>query len=139
MNVFNTVSKYKEGFTARQIKGAEVARYLYVTLIYPSAKDYKWVICSNQIKNCPVTVHDAEVLKNAQGKKIAALKLKKTLRGPKLVSRNQAKIPVGLIILHKEVFITCDIFFMNKISFFLTLIQNVYFTAVNNLVNRIVP
>ena len=70
----NTVSKYKEGFTARQIKGAEVDRSIYVTLDNPSAKDYKWVICSNQIKNCPVTVQDAEVLKNAQGKKIAALK-----------------------------------------------------------------
>ena len=52
----------------------EVARYLYDILIYLSAKDYKWVICSNQIKNCPVTVQDAEVVKKVQGKKIAALK-----------------------------------------------------------------
>ena len=31
----NSVSNNKEGFTARQIKGAEVTRYIYVTLIYP--------------------------------------------------------------------------------------------------------
>ena len=37
----NTVSNNKEGFRERQIKGAEVARSLYTTLIYPSAKDYK--------------------------------------------------------------------------------------------------
>jgi hypothetical protein len=32
----NTVSGNKEGFTKRQIKGAEVARTLYATLSYPS-------------------------------------------------------------------------------------------------------
>jgi hypothetical protein len=40
----NTVSENKEGFTKRQIKGAELARTLYKTLIYPSMKDFKWVI-----------------------------------------------------------------------------------------------
>jgi hypothetical protein len=47
----NTVSGKKEGFTQRQIKGAEVARTLYITLSYPSWKDFKWVIRSNQIKD----------------------------------------------------------------------------------------
>ena len=37
--LINTVSKNKEGFTARHIKGAEAARDLYATLVYPSAKD----------------------------------------------------------------------------------------------------
>ena len=31
---YNTVSNNKEGFTVRQIKGAEVARVLYATIIY---------------------------------------------------------------------------------------------------------
>jgi uncharacterized protein YodC (DUF2158 family) len=37
----NTVSGNKEGFTQRQIKGAEVARILYTTLSYPSWKDFR--------------------------------------------------------------------------------------------------
>ena len=44
----------------RKIKGEEVARDIYITYIYHSAKDYKCVICSNQINNCPVTVQDVE-------------------------------------------------------------------------------
>ena len=43
----NTVSDNKEYFTWRQIKGVEVARVLYVTMIDPSDKDYMWVISSN--------------------------------------------------------------------------------------------
>jgi hypothetical protein len=57
----NTVSGNKEGFTQRQIKGAEVAQTLYATLSYPSWKDFKWVIWSNQIKDCPVTIQDVDV------------------------------------------------------------------------------
>ena len=74
----NTVSENKEGFTKRQIKGAETARTLYATLSYPSMKDFKWVIRSNQIKDCPVTVQDVDVALKIWGKNIAALKGKTT-------------------------------------------------------------
>jgi hypothetical protein len=53
----NTVDDNKKAFSKRQLKGAELARNLYATLRYPSVKDFKWVIQSNQIKDCPVTVH----------------------------------------------------------------------------------
>jgi hypothetical protein len=52
----NTVSENKAGFTKRQMMDAEVARSLYSKLNYPSWKDFKWIIQSNQIKDCPVTV-----------------------------------------------------------------------------------
>jgi hypothetical protein len=41
--------------------------------------------------------------------------------------------------LHKEVFLTTDIFFVNKIPFFLTLSRKICFTAVNHLADRTVP
>jgi hypothetical protein len=34
-----------------------VARSLYSKLNYLSWKDFKWIIRSNQIKDCPVTVN----------------------------------------------------------------------------------
>jgi hypothetical protein len=74
----NTVSKNKEGFTKRQIKSAELARTLYKTLSYPSMKNFNWVIQSNQIKDCTVTVQDIDVARKIWGKNIAALKGKTT-------------------------------------------------------------
>jgi len=44
-----------------------------------------------------------------------------------------------LLKLHKEVFLTADIFFVNKIPFFLTLSRKIGFTAVKHLANRTVP
>ena len=61
---FNTVSGNKEGYTQRQVKGAEVARTLYANLCYPSWKDFNWVITSNQIKDCPVTLEDFDIALN---------------------------------------------------------------------------
>ena len=97
------------------------------------------MICSNQIKNCPGTVHDVEVTQKVWGKNIAALKGKTTRKNPNIMARDQVNIPVGLIKLHKEVFLTCDIFFVNKIPFFLKLSQKIYFTAFNHLANCTVP
>jgi hypothetical protein len=42
--LLSTLSENKEGFTKRQIKGAELAQTLYKTLSSTSMKDFKWVI-----------------------------------------------------------------------------------------------
>jgi hypothetical protein len=135
----NTVSENKEGFTKRQIKSAELARTLYKTLSYPSMKDFKWVIQSNQIKDCPVTAQNIDVARKIWGKNIAALKGKNTRSKSISVARDYVKVPMELMKLHKEVFLATDIFFVNKIPFFLTLSRKICFTAVNHLVDRTVP
>ena len=68
----STVSGNKEGFSQRQLKGAELAKTLYAKLGYTSEKDFKWVVQSNQIKNCPVMVQDVENSHKIWGKNIAA-------------------------------------------------------------------
>jgi hypothetical protein len=55
------------------------------------------------------------------------------------VSRDHVKVPRELMKLHQEVFMTADIFFVNKIPFFLTLSRKICFTAVNHLANRTLP
>jgi hypothetical protein len=132
----NTVNGNKENFSQRQIKGAELARKLYATLGYPSIKDFKWIIQSNQINDCPVTVSDVEVAHKIWGKNIAALKGKTTRKKTIHVARDFIKIPKELVELHKEVFLTADIFFVNKIPFFLTYSRKICFTAVSHLHDR---
>jgi hypothetical protein len=113
----NTVSKNKEGFTKRHTKSAELARTLYKTLRYPPMKDFKCVIQSNQIKYCPVTVQYIDEARKICGKNIAALKGKTTRSKSIPVARDYVKVPMELMKLHKEVFLTTDILFVNKIPF----------------------
>jgi hypothetical protein len=112
---------------------------LYKTLSYPSMKDFKWVIQSNQVKYCPVTVQYIDVARKIWGNNIAALKGKTTRSKSIPVARDYVKVPMELMKLHKEVFLTTDIFFVNNIPLFLTLIFKICFTAVNHLADRTVP
>jgi hypothetical protein len=94
------------------------------------------VIRSNQIKDCPVTVQDVDVALKIWGKNIAALKGKPTRGKPNPVAKDFVKVPMELLKLHKEVFLTAGIFFVNKITFFLTLSRKICFTTVNHLADR---
>ena len=122
----NTVYKNKT-ITAIYIEGAEATRSLYAILIYPSDKDHKWIICSNQINNCPVTAQDVDVAQTIWCKNIAVLKGNTTQRKSNVLARDQVNIPVVLIKFHKEVFLIWYIFFVNRIQLFLTLSQKMYF------------
>jgi hypothetical protein len=102
-------------------------------------KDFKWVIRSNQIKDCPVKTQYIDVATKIWGKNISALKGNNTQCKTHQVARDFVKVPKEFLKLHKEVFMTTDIFFVNKIHFFLTLSQHICFTAVNHLVDRTVP
>jgi hypothetical protein len=97
------------------------------------------VIQSNQIKDCPVTVQDIDVARKIWGKNMAALKGKTTRSKSIPVARNYVKVPMELMNLHNEVFLTTYILFVNKIPFFLALSRKICFTAVNHLADRTVP
>jgi hypothetical protein len=99
------------------IKEAEVARSLYSKVNYLSWKDFKWIIRSNQVKDCPVTVNHVDTALKIWGKNVVALKGNTTRMKPDLVARDFVKVPVELLKLHKEVYISADLFFVNNLFF----------------------
>jgi hypothetical protein len=58
---------------------------------------------------------------------------------PDPVARDFVKVPVELLKLHKQVYVTADLFFVNKIPFFLTLSHKICFKAINHLADRTIP
>ena len=84
-------------------------------------------------------MQDVDVSKKVWGKYISSLNGKTTQIKPNVVARYQVKISVELMKIHKEVFLTCDIFFVSNIPFYLKLSQEIYCTAVNHLVKRMFP
>ena len=55
-----TVESNMKLFSKRQVARADKARSLYASLGFPSTKDFLWILQSNQIKDCPVTIDDAK-------------------------------------------------------------------------------
>jgi hypothetical protein len=94
------------------------------------------MIRKNKIKDCPVMIQYINVAMKIWGKNIAALKGKTTQSKMHPVARDCVKFPNKLLKLHKEIFLTTDIFFVNKIYFCLTLSCNIFSTALNHLADR---
>jgi hypothetical protein len=136
LSFLNTVQDNKEGFTKRQLEGAETARQLYAKLAFPSIKDFEWAVVSNQIQDCPVTKSDIETAQLIWGKDVSALKGKTVRSKAPRVKGVTLSVPKEFKQFHKEVFLTVDLFYVNKIVFFLTLSRKIDFTAVNHLESR---
>ena len=134
-----TVDGNKAHFTKRQIDGAEKARMLHASLGLPSHYDFKWIIQSNQIVDCPVTVQDVEVALKILGPNIAELKGKTTRKTPAAVVLDIVQIPKEIRELHRRVTLSIDIFFVKGIPFFITLSRNIRFTTVTHLADRRAP
>jgi hypothetical protein len=132
----NTVESHMQLHSKRQVARMDKARSLYASLGFPSRKDFMWILRSNQIKNSPVTVEDVMVAHKIWGPSVAALKGKTVRKRPEPIKTDIVSIPKEIHELHKEVTLTINIFFMNKIPFFLTLSRVLYFTTVTNLPDR---
>ena len=52
------------------------------------------------------------------------------------MAKDFVKVPKDLLNLHRDVTLTADIFFVNKIPFFITHSRKICFTAVNHLADR---
>jgi hypothetical protein len=97
-NVFvSMVAANKVGYSKRQLKAAARARALYAKLMYPSLKDFKWAVMSNQINDCSVTVEDINVAQSVWGKDISALKGKTVRKKSTPVLRGEMKVPRDLL------------------------------------------
>ena len=77
-----------------------------------------------------MTVQDIDIAHGIWGKNIADLKGKNTGKKPIQVTGEMVKNPKEIMELHKEVFMTEDILFVNGIPFFILLNINITFTSV---------
>jgi hypothetical protein len=131
-----TVESNMQLFLKRQVARADKAHSLYANLGFPSQKNFMWILRSNQIKDCPVMVKDAMAAYKIWGPSVAALKEKTVRKKPEPIKTDIVSIPKEIRKLQKEVTLTIDIFFVNKIPFFVTLSQVLYFTMVTHLPDR---
>ena len=104
---------------------------LQAGLAFPSNQDMRWALQSNLIKDCPLTVKDMTTAMKVWGPSIAMLKSKTVRTTPPAVRQDVIEIPREIRECHKDVTLTIDIFFDNKIPFFCYL-QSGYLLSVGD-------
>jgi len=68
------VDENKLQYTEHEVTNTKRARKLYHSIGAPSTKNFKMILQSNMIKNCPVTVQDIDLAMKIYGPDIAYLK-----------------------------------------------------------------
>ena len=136
LTLVETVADNKKGFSRRQLKDAKTASDLLAKVGYPSVKDFKNMIQSGLLRNCPVTLADADNAIAIYGPDIASCKGKTTRTTPVRVRTNIIPIPPVILSRHKLVTADADIFFVNQLPFFTTLGQHLLFNTIQHLLNR---
>lgn len=124
-----TVNGNKAHFTKRQLDRTEKAQSLYTSLGFPSESDFRWILQSNQIKDCPVTIDDADNAMKIWGRNLSMLKRKLTRKTPSAVELD----PTEIRKLHRSVSLSVEIFFGNRIPFLSALSRNIRFTTATHL------
>ena len=94
------------------------------------------MIRGNQIKNCKATPDHAEISHGIWGESEDYIKGSRVQSKSKQVDWFNLKVPTEYLKLGKEVYLTCDVFFVNKITFFITLSRKIDFTATAHLKDR---
>jgi hypothetical protein len=135
-NFIQAVQENMLMFTKHQIVNADLARNLQAGMAYPSIKDLKWVVQSNQIKDCPVSAQDVNVALKIWGPSVALLKDKTVCCTPLVVVQDIVEVPKEIQENHKQVTLMIVIFFVNVVPYFVTLSLQILFLSVTHMTNR---
>jgi hypothetical protein len=123
-------------FTKHQIVNAELARKLQAGMVYPSIPDLKWVVQSNQIKDCPVTAQDINVVLKIWRTSVALLKGKSVRPMPPVAVQDIGEVPKEIRWNHTRVTLTIDIFFVNRVPYFVTLSLRICLLSVTHMTKK---
>ena len=83
-----------------------------------------------------MTADDAIVANKIWGPDLSSLKGKTTRKIPPTVPTDIVAIPAEIRELHRNVTLSINVFFVNKVPFFLMLSQKIMFSTVTHLTNR---
>ena len=111
--MIDTVSENRKNYTQKQFEYAKRARKLYRMCGYPTMENFKILVESNQIQNCPVKPEEITIAENIFGPDMGALKGKSTQRKPVPVRDDYIEIPPELKMQHHDITYCMDVMFVN--------------------------
>ena len=103
---------------------------------FPSERDMSNIVRSNMIYNCPVTLQDVKNSKLIFGPDANSLKGKSVSRKPAIVVTDYVEIPWEIFELLKELEVSIDIMFINKLLFRVSISRGLKCTTIEYISNR---
>jgi hypothetical protein len=131
-----TVESNKAKFSQRDYLRAIEARKLLCKIGRPSQKTFLHILDKNLLPNCPVTHRDAMNAQIIFGPDIGSLKGKTVRQSTIPIQPVLNDLPLEIMSQYRDVTLTGDIFFVNKIMFLVTRSRHIQFSTVETIPNR---
>ena len=90
-----------------------MTRKLYHIIVAPSTKNFKTILRSNKIKNCPVVEKDVDLAEAIFGPDIATIKGKSARRTPRAIIADLIAVPPELLRQHSSIELCIDVMYVN--------------------------
>ena len=132
----STVEENKEGFTNREVDDAKQMRQTLGLIGYQSGQDYKDMVRSSMIMNCPTTTRDIENDNTIFGRNVHTLKGITVRKQPGSVISDYMEIPEEIKQMNQDIELLADIMFLNGLPFLVTISRIIMFTTVEYLDNQ---
>ena len=136
VTMVSTVEENKSLYSKGQVVGAKKAKHLYHVIGYPSIRDFKHVVQTNRIKNCPVTVEDINICEKIFGPDVHALKGKSVRKKPRPVIDDYVEIPKELIRAHQGIVLCADVMWIDGVPSLLTISKNIKLHTIRYIESR---
>ena len=134
--LINTVANNQSKYTVKEYRMAELARKVQCMIGRPSTKDYLDIVDNNQLRNCPVDRNNVSAAENILGPDVGSLKGKTVRESSDQVVHLRTNIPPQLYERYKDVSLSIDIMFINKVAFFMTRSKSLRFGSSEHIVSR---
>jgi hypothetical protein len=133
ITLITTVADNKTKYTSRAYSQAMLARSIQRTIGRPSTRTFLHLVEHNLIPNCPITRDDILAAEDILGPDLGTLKGKTVRHTPPPVRLPYVNIPSGLLLQYRDVTLSGDIMFVNRIPFFITISRNIKFCTAEML------
>jgi hypothetical protein len=131
-----TVRGNYEGYTKREIKQATETHKAQAMVGNPSKKDFKGMVSSHLITNCPITHTNVTNACQIFGPDLASIRGKTVRQVPEPVVADYVAVPRMLMESIKIVTLAVDVFFVDGMAFLITLSRKIKFVTAKHLPMR---
>ena len=125
-----TLKEIMEGFLAKEIQDARLARKLYNIAGTPSGRALKYLIQSNTVKNNPVTLKDVKVADEIFGRQPSIIKGRNKRKTPQRVVEDFSDTPNELVVRNQDLVLCVDCLHINSCLFLTSIDRTIYDTTI---------
>ena len=134
--LITTVADKANSFSHADYAQAMLARKIQKIIGRPTTRAFIYFLDNNLLPNCPVNRRDVLRAEQIFGPDIGALKGKTVRRQPPRAEVDEVTLPPTIIQNYQDVMLACDLMYVNKIPFLMSISRHIRFGTAQYIKNQ---